>query len=150
MIAAVLSVLVIAALVIGFERDRGWVRIGSLDSVARARVVHVSNLGLFVVAAAPFPVAVSASGPAGHPVSYCPASRTFLDSAGNEFDRTGVLLHGSVSRGLNRIAVRVRNDFVDVNPREVTGAGVAPGIPFGSPRCAIPTGSAPPFLPSSP
>jgi hypothetical protein len=146
----VLSVVVIAVLVIGFERDRGWVRITSIDDVAKARVVHVSNLGLFVVAAAPIPVAVSATGPEGRPVSFCPASRTFLDSAGDEFDRSGILLHGPAGRGLDRLAVRIRNDFVDVNPGQVTPAGVAPEAPIAPPRCAIPSGSAPPFLSPTP
>jgi hypothetical protein len=149
----VLSVLVIAALVVGFERDRGWVRIASIDAVARARVVHVSNLGLFVVAAAPFPVAVSASGPAGGQVSFCPASRTFLDWAGDEFDRRGPLLRGSAAHGLNRVAVRVRNGYVDVNPGDVTPTGVASVSPgtVPAPRCALPPASAPPpFLSPSP
>ena len=148
--AAALSVLVIAALVVGFERDRGWVRIASIDAVARARVVHVSNLGLFVVAAAPFPVAVSSTGPAGRRVSYCPASRTFLDAAGDEFDRFGRLLRGPAPRGLDLIAVRVRNGFVDVNPGMVTRAGTAPAVRSSRMVCAVPSGSAPPFLPPSP
>ncbi len=135
----------ITALVIGFERDRGWVRIASIDDVAKARVVHVSNLGLFVVAAAPIPVAVSAIGPNGRPVSYCAASRTFLDSAGDEFDRTGGLLHGSGSRGLDRVAVRIRNDFVDVNPGQVTRTGLVESASV-NPSCPVPSASAPPFL----
>jgi hypothetical protein len=152
-IAAILSVLIVAALVLGFERDRGWVRIGSVDAVARARVLHVSNLGLFVVSATPLPVAVSADGPRGTPVSFCPGSQTFLDAAGDEFARRGPLIRGIASRGLDRVAVRIRNGYVDVNPGLVTATGVTsapPPVADGMKRCPAPGASAPPFLSPAP
>jgi hypothetical protein len=148
-ITAILSMLIVAALVFGFERDRGWVRIGSVEAVVRARVLHVSNLGLFVVSATPLPVAVSANGPRGTPVSFCPASQTFLDAAGDEFARRGTLVRGSASRGLDRVAVRIRNGYVDVNPGMVTATGVTaspPPVADDMDRCMAPGASAPPFL----
>jgi hypothetical protein len=144
--------LVVAALVIGFQRDRGWVRIGSVDAVARAKVLHVSNLGVFVVYGEPLPVALSGRGPAGRPVSYCPVSGTFLDSAGDEFDVLGARLRGPAQGSLQTVAVRVRNGYVDVKP----GAGSTPGtstVPSpaaAAGRCAVPAASAPPFLPPAP
>jgi hypothetical protein len=112
-----------AALVSGYLRDRGWVRIGSVESVARGRVLYVSNLDLFVVAASPEPLALSARSPdSGHRLLFCPSSQQFVDLDGNLFDRRGVWVTGPALEGMTRIDERIRNGFVDVRPGSELGA----------------------------
>jgi hypothetical protein len=128
----------VAALVAGYLRDRGWVRIGSVESVARARVLFVSNLNDFVVAAAPIPIAFSGRSPdSGRRLLFCPSSQQFVDLDGNVFDRRGLWVSGPALEGMTRIDSRIRNGFVDVRPGSELGAAGrgAHALPPSGPPC---------------
>jgi hypothetical protein len=138
LLAGLLVALVAAALVAGYVRDRGWVRIGSVESVARARVVFISNLNVFVVAVAPIPLAFSGRSPdTGRRLLFCPPSQRFVDVDGNLFDRRGAWVSGPALEGMTRVDARIRNGFVDVRPGSELGAA-APGtaaLPPSGPPC---------------
>jgi hypothetical protein len=138
LLIGLLVAVIAVALVTGYLRDRGWVRIGSLESVARARVLFVSNLDVFVVAAAPGPLAFSARSPdSGRGLLFCPPSQQFVDPDGNLFDRRGVWVTGPALEGMTRIDVRVRNGFVDVRPGSELGAATRGtlALPASGPPC---------------
>lgn len=128
-----LTVLVVVALVAGYVRDRGWVRVGTVYSLARAKVVYVSNLHLFVVGGS-HPVALTDRSPRSHSrILFCPSAGYFQDRQGSAFDRFGLYVQGPAPRGLTRVSVRVKGANVDVKPDEFT---LGPPRGWGSPTPA--------------
>src|SRR5437899_7521298 len=117
-VGGTLAALVGAALVAGYVRDRGWVRVGTVDSLARAKVVYVSNLHLFVVGGTN-PIALAdrtTSG--GSRVLFCPSAGYFQDRNGSAFDRFGLYVQGPAPRGLTRVSIRVNVANLDVETEE--------------------------------
>ncbi|HEY1332467.1 MAG TPA: hypothetical protein VGH10_13475 [Actinomycetota bacterium] len=140
MIAVIAGLVFVGVVVvsIGYLGDRGWVRIGATADLARARVVYVTNLHLFVVTNGSHPVAVADRSPrAASRVLFCPTSGYFEDRSGSTFDRFGVFVSGPASASLARIGIRIRNASVDVNPDQRS-----PGPAVGSATPARPWGAA--------
>jgi hypothetical protein len=139
-ILAVVAVWVAAAVTSGYVRDRGWVRIGTREAIEAARVVYVSDLRLFVVANGSSPVALSALSPQlrGR-LRFCPPAASFQDERGDVFDRLGRYVLGPAPRGMDRVGIRIKGDFIDVKPDAVTTGpvrGAGPPEPTIGPLCA--------------
>ncbi len=147
-ILVVLAALVGTAEATGYLRDRGWVRIGTVEQLDRSRIVYVSNLRLFVVGRGAHPLALSAVGPSGaERLLFCRSSGYFQSPTGGDaFDRFGRYASGPSPRGMSVVAVRVTGNFVDVKPSDVS-----PGLPRFRPApqpaagapCAETAGEAP-------
>ena len=120
---AVLLVLVAGALVAGYVRDRGWVRVSSVETLDARTILYLQAYRVFVVANGNSPVALLALSPhSGERVKFCRRAGTFQDESGDAFDRFGRYLSGPSPRGLDRVAVRIKGDDVNVKP-----ARIAPG-----------------------
>jgi hypothetical protein len=136
-VLAILLVWVAAALVVGYIRDRGWVRASSVETLDARGVLYLPGYRVFVVADRNSPVALLSLSPhAGERVLYCRRSRTFQDRHGDVFDRFGRQVSGPASRGLDRVAVRIKGDDVNVKPARVD-PGPIRSISAESPRGAI-------------
>jgi hypothetical protein len=138
-ILAVVVAGIVAAVILGYLRDRGWVRIGTREAIRSGKVVYVSDLQVFVVANGATPVALSALSPHGHErLRFCPPAARFQDQDGDVFDRIGRYVLGPAPRGMDLVAVRVKGDFVDVKPGEVRrgpARGASPPAPTTGPLC---------------
>jgi hypothetical protein len=138
-ILAVVAVWVTAAVTVGYIRDRGWVRIGTREGIQSGKVVYVSDLRLFVVANGPSPVALSALSPhLRERLRFCPPAASFQDEHGDVFDRLGRYVLGPAPHGMDRVAIRIKGDFVDVKPAEVSSGparGAGPPAPTIEPLC---------------
>lgn len=150
-----------------------WVTVGTLAGVNARGVVYDPAINAFLVATAGVePIALSATagnrtGVEGERAIYCEASDRFADPAGDVFDGTGAHLIGPgyvdatgdahpSTRGLDRLAVRVNDELLQVDPSAVTptdatggfadilgfGCQTADGVPLeGEPGFAIPIGT---------
>ncbi|MGH2547173.1 MAG: hypothetical protein ACRDHJ_09895, partial [Actinomycetota bacterium] len=79
-------------------------------------VVYRASLQVFVVHDDQAPVALSSRTPgSGTRVVYCRFANAFQDAEGAVFDRFGHVLGGPVSRGLDRLPVRLRVGVVEVD-----------------------------------
>jgi hypothetical protein len=122
-VLSILLVFVTAALVAGYVRDRGWVRVSSVETLDAQAVLYLPAYRIFVVANRNSPVALFALSPhAGERVRFCRSAGTFQDENGDAFDRFGLYLSGPSPRGLDRVAVRIKGDDVNVKP-----VRIAPG-----------------------
>jgi hypothetical protein len=119
-VLGVLVSLVASALVGGYIRDRGWVRVSSVETLDAREVLYLPAYRVFVVANANSPVALLAISPhLGERLLYCRRARTFQDASGDSFNRFGRYLLGPSPRGMDRIAVRIKGDDVNVKPAVV-------------------------------
>ncbi|HYT79020.1 MAG TPA: hypothetical protein VEQ37_07150, partial [Actinomycetota bacterium] len=133
-IIAVLLLGVVAALVVGYIRDRGWVRVSSVETLDAHEVVYLPTHGIFVVANRNSPVALLAVSPhAGERVLFCRRAGAFQDEHGDAFDSFGRYLAGPSPRGMDRVAVRIKGDDVNVKPARVD-PGPARSIRASRPR----------------
>jgi hypothetical protein len=141
LVVGVLLAAVLGALLVGYLRDRGWIRIGSLQAVNQARVMYVRDLEVFLSARGDEPVGLSARTPIpasigqGDRVLFCRAAGVFQGARGEVFDRFGVYIAGPAHRDMDAVAVRVGDGRVDVKPADIT-----PGAPRGTNRAEDPTG----------
>jgi nitrite reductase/ring-hydroxylating ferredoxin subunit len=104
-----------------------WRRVATARELEDEGVIYLSNLRIFVVETEDGPLALSALSPhLGDRVLFCPFADAFQERHGAVFDRRGFALAGPVARGLDRVAVRLRGDFVEVDPSRT-----APGPPRG-------------------
>lgn len=93
-----------------------WRPVATAPDLESEGVVYRAGLQVFVVHDDQAPVALSARTPgSGERVVYCPFADAFQDAEGAVFDRFGHVLEGAVSRGLDRLAVRVRVGVVEVD-----------------------------------
>jgi len=136
-VIAVLLVWVAAALVTGYIRDRGWVRVSSVETLDAHAVVYVPAYQVFVVANRNSPVALLGVSPhAGERVLFCQRAGAFQDEHGDVFDTFGRYLAGPSPRGLDRVAVRIKGDDVNVKPARVD-PGAARSIRASKPRAGF-------------
>lgn len=119
------------AFVIRAALDEGWREITSVEILEARDVIYLPQIHVFLVHAEP-PLALSAvSSHLQEPIAYCPANETFTELAhGSWWDRSGYYLAGPAPRGMGRIASRVREGIVEINPTVVEdgpprGAGPA-------------------------
>ena len=93
-----------------------WRPVAAAPDLESEGVVYRAGLQVFVVHDDRAPVALSARTPgSGNRVVYCPFAGAFQDAEGAVFDRFGHVLEGAVSRGLDRLPVRVRVGVVEVD-----------------------------------
>jgi hypothetical protein len=121
----VLVVLVAAALMAGYIRDRGWVRVSSVETLDARQVLYLPSYRIFIVARGNSPVGLLGTSPhLGERLLYCRRAGAFQDENGDAFDRFGRYVRGPSPRGMDRVAVRIKGDDVNVKP-----ALVNPGVP---------------------
>jgi nitrite reductase/ring-hydroxylating ferredoxin subunit len=114
----------------------GWTTVISLDALEGAGVAYVEDLRVFVVSTDGSPVALSAISPhLGHPLVFCRVADVFQGKHGESFDRRGFYSAGPSPRGMDRVAIRVRDDLVQIDPEDVR-----PGPPRGAGPPLDPTG----------
>ena len=135
-IGLALTVVLVAG-VVAVLRDRGeggppasdgnWVPVATVEQLQAEKVIYVQEHRVFVIADAPGLLAVSAD---VHPASsglddltrrvlYCPSDGWFHGTFG-PFDHAGRYFHGPAPRGLDRVAVRVSEGHVEIDPTAVT------------------------------
>jgi hypothetical protein len=130
------------AFVIRSATDDGWRQVTSVDVFEERDVIYLPDAHVFVVDEDP-PLAFSAASPhlgRGDPVAYCEESETFMEVHGSLWNRLGYYLDGPAPRGLDRIAIRVRNRFIEIKPSIVTeGAprGAGPELGPTGPFCTF-------------
>lgn len=152
LVVGVLLAAILGALLFGYLRDRGWIRVGSLKAVNQARVVYVRDVEVFLVARGGEPVALSARSPVpasigeGSRLLYCRRAAVFQGERGEVFDRFGAYIDGPSERDMDAVAVRVHDDRVDVKPEDVTAGPsrgtIRPEDPIG-PLCLDTAGEDP-------
>jgi len=139
------SLLILALLVLGLPlafvirtaTDDGWRQVTSVAVLEERDVIYLPDAHVFLVAEDP-PLAFSAASPhlgRGDPVAYCAESETFMEVHGSLWNRLGYYLDGPAPRGLDRIAIRIRNRFIEIKPSIVTE-----GAPRGAGPKLGPTG----------
>ena len=100
--------------------DEGWREIASSEVLRQREVVYIPAVMVFVVHAEP-PVALRAVSPhLGEQVAYCPSASVFQAVHGSLWDRQGRWLDGPAPRGLDRVALRVRDGSIEINVSRVT------------------------------
>lgn len=93
-----------------------WRPVATASDLESEGVVYGAGLQVFVVHDDQAPVALSARTPgSANRVVYCPFADAFQDGEGAVFDRFGHVLDGPVSRGLDRLPVRLRVGVVEVD-----------------------------------
>jgi nitrite reductase/ring-hydroxylating ferredoxin subunit len=102
-------------------RDSRWVEAGSLDDLKTDGVSYLSGQQVFVVSDGDSVVALLADAhhTDGERVLYCRSSGWFEGQHGEQFDGLGHYMLGPAESGLTRVAVRVAEGEVEVNPQEV-------------------------------
>jgi hypothetical protein len=111
------------------------------DSALRAQdVIYRQDLRLFVVWAAPRPVALRDDGQhvPGDRVLFCESAGWFVGPHGEQFDRLGRYADGPASSDLDRVALRVRDGLVQVRPEQIirTPSRSGPSHQPDGPFCA--------------
>ena len=116
------SMIVLAGLLVALpaayllSETRGeWRTVISVDELQTERIVYRPGLRLFVIEGETVPVALSALTSGGERVVYCPFANAFQAPNGAVFDRSGRVLAGPASRGLDRLPARVRVGVVEVD-----------------------------------
>lgn len=93
-----------------------WRAVAAAPDLEADGVIYRAGLQVFVVHDDRAPVALSARTPGtGNRVVYCRFADAFQDAEGAVFDRFGRVLEGPMSRGLDRLPVRVRVGVVEVD-----------------------------------
>ena len=107
--------------VFAWNYEGEWKTAGTLSSLREEGVTYLEEHQTFVVAEGDRLVALSAVDPhLGHIDVYCPESKLIEGAHGEKFDRWGVYLAGPAPRGLDRVAVRVNDEVVEIEPTRIT------------------------------
>lgn len=133
--AALLGVITYALVAAG--PGEPWVEVASVQSLRDAGVTYVPEANAFVVSRDDEPLALAAwsthLGPS-EPILFCRTSGWFFSPAhGEQWDRHGSYAYGPAPRGLDRLAVRVSQGIVYVDPTSVS-RGEPPGDPVEPPQ----------------
>ena len=114
----------------GVIENLRWVRVADLGSLRDASIIYRPKLKIFVVAHDRGVLALSAISPhrpdLGERVLFCRSSDMFEAPHGEKFDLLGVYFAGPAPRGMDRVAVKVEDGQVFVNPDD-TNLGPARG-----------------------
>lgn len=97
--------------------DDGWREVTFVDTLEQEDVIYVPAVNVFLVHGDP-PIALKAVSThlGTEPVAYCPSASTFHElSHGSIWDRLGRYMDGPAPRGLDRVAVRVRSESIEIN-----------------------------------
>ena len=108
----------VAIALLSTDSGGSWVDAGSLEHLRDEGVVYLAAEEVFVVASGDSFVALSAAAPhmEGERVLYCPSTGWFEGQHGEKFDSLGYYQLGPARSGLSRVALRVMDDQVQVNP----------------------------------
>ena len=108
---------------------KGWVVAGPVADLRRAGVTYVPTALAFVVTDGDRFEALSARDPhLREIVLFCPSSQWFEEPRyGDRFDRLGYHRVGPAPRGMDRLAFRIKDGTLSVNPQIAS-----PGPPRGS------------------
>ena len=100
-----------------------WIPVGSLSDLQAAGVRYLDDEQIFVVADGETAIALSAAAPhiEGERVLFCRSSGWFQGQHGEKFDRRGLYMLGPAVSGLTRIALRITDGQVEINPDDVLG-----------------------------
>jgi hypothetical protein len=117
-----------------------WIDVASSEELLSRRVIYVEEAKVFVVARGSDLVALRSQAPhvPDDHVLFCPSSGWFEGRHGERFDRLGRYALGPASEGLTRVAVRVDDTTVQIDPSVILGAEPRsvdtepPGGPFCS------------------
>lgn len=148
----VLLVALPVSFVVSVVAGADWRRVASARDLRDREVIYLAGLRIFLVQTDDGPLALSAlSSHLGDRVLFCPFADAFQSADGALFDRRGFSLAGPATQGLVRVAVRVRDGFVEVDPSRT-----APGSPLVGARedvsgtlCRVPGPEDPPGFASS-
>ena len=102
--------------------DDGWRNLASIEEIEEEEVMYFPEHELFLVhrEGGGSPVALSAIDPhLGHRDAYCRSSGQFQGIHGEKYDRLGFYFGGPAPRGLDRYAVRIVENRVEVEVTEV-------------------------------
>ena len=125
-----------------FLGDDDWVTVATIDELAEQEVVYDEDLKIYVVDREPDPLGLSAVNPhIGTYLKYCVRSGQFQGRHGEKFDRFGVYYGGPAPRNMDRVAIRVFADEVQVLPDEVTRGVPRPETGFDGREALEPTGA---------
>ncbi len=108
----------------------GWVQVGTLSQVRAHGLEYFPVPNVFVVAPTRGrPYALSAVSPhLGENLFYCETSGWFVSLAhGEQFDLQGHYELGPAPAGMDRVALKMNGDIIDVSPARIT-----PGLPRGA------------------
>ena len=121
LLAAMLVGLPLAFVVSGVLRGP-WRTAGSVRALDEAGVVYLRATRVFLVDTDAGPLALSATSPhLGDRIAFCEPSETFVELGhGGLFDREGRYLSGPPQRGMDRVAVRVSDGRIEIDPETVT------------------------------
>ena len=102
--------------------DDGWREVAFVDTLQQEDVIYVPAVKVFLVHGDQ-PIALKAVSThlGTEPVAYCPSASTFHELGhGSIWDRTGRYMDGPATRGLDRVAVRIRSESIEINVSMVT------------------------------
>jgi hypothetical protein len=122
-IASTAAAVALAVVLIVQMRASPWKSAGSLSELQADGVRYLIDEHLFVVWDGDSAIALldGAQHIDDERVLYCPSSGWFQGQHGEMFDRYGFYALGPGSSGLTRVAVRVSDESVEVNPEEIIG-----------------------------
>lgn len=109
----------------------GWIQVGTISQVRARGLEYLPGLKVFVVAPTQGqPYALSAVSPhLGENLFFCQTSGWFVSLAhGEQFDLRGRYELGPAPAGMDRVALQMTGDVIDVNTTRIT-----PGLPRGAP-----------------
>ncbi|HEX9823402.1 MAG TPA: hypothetical protein VGB51_03295 [Actinomycetota bacterium] len=135
----------------------GWRTVATVDDVRLHDVVYIPQLLTFLVAVPDDTDGATAPGAArelgliallddanhipGDRVYWCPDPEVFWEkNHGSKFDRFGAYMDGPAMRGLDRVAVRVVGDEVQIDPDRVEPGPDRGSVPVRDPRGPLPVG----------
>lgn len=114
----VLLVALPVSFIVSVIAGEDWRRVASAEDLSDQEIIYLAGLRIFVVQTEDGPLAVSALSPQGDRVLFCPFADAFQSAEGALFDRRGLYLAGPATQGLTRVAVRVREGYVEVDPSQ--------------------------------
>lgn len=134
-VLAVIMIAVFARWQLAQRTPSPWISPGSLSDLQAAGVWYLNDEQIFVLADGESAIALSAAAPhiEGERVLFCRSSGWFHGHHGEKFDRRGLYTLGPAVSGLTRIALRITDGDVEINPSDVLGA-----TPRDSPREPVP------------
>ena len=120
--AAIVVIAVIAAGVYRAWFSEGpWKFVATLDSLQPSSVTYMEDESTFVVVESDRVVALSAIDPhLEHKDLFCEQAQLFQGAHGEKFDKWGTYFAGPAPRGLDRVAHRIKDGVVEIDPTDVT------------------------------
>jgi hypothetical protein len=120
----------------------GWETVMSVRALADRDVAYVDDAGVFLVSTDGGPLALSEVSPhLQHPLLFCRSAGGFQGKHGEVFDRHGFYISGPSVRGMDRVAVRVNDDLIEIDAEAVRPGprrGAGPPEELSGELCRVP------------